>query len=121
MQKGFIALSSILLISFIAVSLSVVVTLLSVGASQSALAQTNGEQTLFFVHGCAEDALIKAWGDINYTGSNITRPEGTCTVSVSKVGTVWTMTISTTDTNYTKTARITFNRGSTITVTSWTD
>lgn len=102
-EKGVVALSIVLVLAAVLAAVSITVALLSVGEGQSGLALTNGESTLAFVEGCTEDALLKARASASYTGGNITRPEGTCSVSVSKVGSVWTLTVGTTATSYIRT------------------
>src|SRR5690348_16902664 len=97
-QKGFIAISMVILLVALVIAISTTVALLSIDEAESALTLTNGESTLDFVEGCTEDALLKARANASYSGGNITRPEGTCTVSVSKGGSTWTLTVSTTAT-----------------------
>ncbi len=119
-QKGFIALSMVILLVAIVIAISTTVALLSVGEADSALSLTNGESTLDFVEGCAEDALLKARANTTYTSGNITRPEGTCTVVVSKAGSTWTLTVSTTATAYVRTVQIVMVQdGYGDTITSW--
>jgi hypothetical protein len=116
-QEGFIAVT---------VGIAVSVTYASIGEAQSGLTLFKGEENLHFVEGCAEDALLKArssstFGDPAGTPVTITRPEGTCSVTVnSKVGTTWTMDVTSSTTTYKKTIRIIFNRNTTgISLTSW--
>jgi len=118
--RGYIATSTILVVMVVVLALTATASLLSIGEGQSSLSLLKGEETYQFMDGCAEDALIKSWNDVNYTGGNITRPEGTCTVSVSKSGSDWTLNISTTNTDYKKNLEVKINRGATgITLTSW--
>jgi len=118
-QRGFIAIVSILVISAAVLSIAMTVSMLSIGQTQSALSVSKGEDTLSFVEGCAEDALLKLRASATYSGGNITRPEGTCTVSVSSVGSIYTLNISTNSTTYNKTIEIVANRGSSLAITSW--
>lgn len=118
-KKGFIALSSILIISAVVLIISVSVSMLSIGEGQSGLALYKGEDNLNFVEGCMEDALLKARANVNYSGGNITRPEGACVVVVSKVGSTWTMTTTSSTTFYKRTIQTVFTRANSITITSW--
>lgn len=96
------------------------VTFLSIGDAQSGFALFKGEDTLTFVEGCTEDALLKSRADLNYNGGNITRPEGTCSVAISKAVTPWTMTVTTLDTKYKRTIEVKYTRNPTgIILTSW--
>jgi uncharacterized protein (UPF0333 family) len=119
-QRGYIAISMVLIILSVVIAVATTVTLLAIGEAQSSLILTKGEDTLSFVEGCAEDALLKARASSSYTGGNITRPEGTCTVSVSKASTTWTLTISTTATAYVRTVEVVITRdGYGDTITTW--
>src|SRR5262245_19585598 len=120
MKAGFIALSAVLIISAVVLLVVTTVAFLSIGQGQAGLAQTFGENQWQLVDGCAEDALLKLRASALYLGGNITRPEGTCTVGVSSVGTTYTLVVSTTDNNYRRTVKIVATRALTVvTVTSW--
>lgn len=120
LTKGFIAITSVLIISAVVLAATISVSLLSIGQGQAGFALTKGEDTWSFVDGCAEDALLKLRANSAYGSGTINRPEGTCTVTlVSQVGSVYTYDISTTSTLYKRTVRVVVNRGSSITITSW--
>lgn len=118
-ERGYIALIAVLTISAVVLAISTTVALLAIGEAQSSYALTKGEDTLAFVEGCMEDALLKSQKSSSYTSGSITRPEGTCAVTVSKAGNVWTLTASTTDTKYVRTIQAVVTRGSSLTITSW--
>lgn len=120
-MKGYIAIFTVIIITAIALVLATTIVFVSIGELQASFALSQGEDTLQFVDGCVEDALWKSRINSAYNGGTITRPEGTCSVTVdSKVGNTWTLTITTTATNYTRTMRVVFNRDVTgITLTSW--
>lgn len=121
-QKGYIAIMTVLILSVVLLAAASTVALLAIGEAQSAFALFKGEDSLQFVEGCTDDALLKARSDINYNGGNITRPEGTCVITspITKAGNEWTMTVSTNDTKYRRTVQVVFNRLSTgITLISW--
>lgn len=120
-MKGFIALSTVLVVGVVSIAIASSIALLSIGQGQSGFALTNGESTWSFIDGCAENALLKIWASPSYSGGNITIPEGTCTVSISHVGTIYTLSVSTTATNYKRTVQITLVRNATITITSWNE
>jgi len=119
-NQGYIALSMILILSVVIVAVAATVTLLSIGEAESGLTLTKGEDALSFVDGCTEDALLKARARASYTGGTITRPEGTCTVTISKAGSTWTITVSTTATTYVRTIQTVITQdGYGDTLTSW--
>lgn len=119
-NSGFIAITSVLIISAVVLAITINVSLLSIGQGQAGLALSKGEDTISFVDGCAEDALLKFRANSAYAGPTITRPEGTCTVNVSApVLGVYTLTISTSNTLYKRTIEVKATRGSSLTITSW--
>lgn len=119
MQKGYVAIVTVLTISLVALVVAVTVSLLAIGEGQASLAYYKGEDTLSFVEGCMEDALLKIKGSPTYAGGSITRPEGTCTITISKVGSTWITTATTTATNYKRTVQTVVTRSGTLTLTSW--
>ena len=119
-KEGYIALIMVLTVTAFVLAITITISLLSIGEGQGSLALYKGEDTLQFVDGCTEDALLKARASDAYNGGNITRPEGTCTVNVAKAGTNWTITVSTTNTSYIRTIEVQINRNPTgVTLTSW--
>jgi len=119
-NSGFVALTTVLILSAVAIAIGITVSRLSIGQGQASLALTNGESSLHFVEGCMEDALSKARTNINYASGTITRPEGTCNVVVSKVGTTWTITTTQTGADYAKSVQVVATRTvNGITITSW--
>lgn len=122
LNTGYVAITSLLIIAAVVLAIATSVALLGIGEGQSALALNKGEDSLQFVEGCTEDALLKSKQNASYAGGNITRPEGTCSITVSKAGSTWTVTASTTATTYKRTIQVIFTRtGSGITLTSWTE
>ncbi len=77
-QAGFVAVVTVLIITAVIVSTVSTVSLLAIGEAQSSLTLFKGEDTLAFVEGCVEDVLLKIRSDSAYSGTSITRPEGTC-------------------------------------------
>lgn len=118
-QSGFIALSMILIITAVVIGIATSVTFLSIGEAQSGLTQQKGEDTWNFVDGCAEDALEKIHNNASYAGGTITRPEGTCSITINAGNPNWDITVTTTATTYKRTVQIKATRGTTITITSW--
>ena len=116
---GYMAIAMVLILTAIILGIMITVTQLGIGEGQASLALSKGEDTLGFTEGCMEDALLKIWSDPSYTSGTITRPEGTCTVTVSQVGNVYTVTTTGTATNYKRTVEAVVTRGSSMTITSW--
>lgn len=119
--KGYIAISSILVIAAIVFIIGTSVSLVSVNDIQSALAGKKGQQALNLVEGCVEDALLRL-SNTNAIPSTISLPEGTCSVTINiHSGNDWTFTTTGTFENYTKSVKVSANRGSSLTVTSWVE
>ncbi len=100
MRGGFIATYSVLVVLAVVASVATVTTYLAVGNAKGSLSFAKGVDALGFAEGCVEDGLLKAraaatFGDPVGTIVTVTRPEGTCQLTVdSKVGEVWTMTVT---------------------------
>lgn len=118
-KGGFAALSSILILSAIAVVISLSVTIISIGTSQNSLAMNKSLQARYLAESCAEDVLFRIRADANYTTTSITLPTGVCTVTVSKAGSNYTIT-STSQGQYSRTVSVSATRASQLTITAWT-
>lgn len=117
---GYIAISTALIVSLVVLLASVTVTMLSINEGQSALSITKSEETLGFVEGCAEDALLKLRANNSYIGGSITRPEGTCTITVTGAASPWIVSATTTATDYKKSITVTVGKtGNKLNITSW--
>lgn len=119
-QKGFMAISVVILISAAVLIIATTVALVGVGEAQSSLSINKGESNLSLVEGCAEDYLLKIRSNPTYTASAITRPEGTCSIVINSGNPNWDVIISSTDLNFKRKVQLKFTRGlNTITLTSW--
>ena len=127
-QQGFMAFSLILLISAVVLVIVTTVSLVSIGEMQASMGLYYGEDTLDLVEGCAEDAMMKINLNASYTGGSITRPEGTCNVTINSGDPNWDITVSADHSSqssviekqFQRNIRVTFTRsGSVITMTSW--
>ena len=120
MQRGYLAISSILIISAVVLAITISVSYLSIGEGQSSLALYKGENTLSFIEGCMEDALLKIRSNPLYNGTTIMHNGETCTITVvNGGGGNYTLTATTTDTSYIRTVQVVVNRDYSITMTSW--
>lgn len=120
-KDGYIAISILLILTAVLLGTIVTVAQLGIGEGQSSLALSKGEDTLNFVEGCTEDYLLKIRSQgASFVAGNITRPEGTCTISVTTGNPNWDITVSTNVTIYKRSVRVVFTRNATgITLTSW--
>ncbi len=118
-EGGYVAISIILILTAVVLGIIVTVAQLGIGEGQVSLALSKGEDTLHFVEGCMEDALLKIRSNVSYAGGTITRPEGTCSITVSTVGSTYTVTATTTATPYKRTVQAVAIRGTTMSLTRW--
>ena len=117
--KGFVVISTVFILLAVALALGVTVTILSVSNAQTSLALSEGMDARGLLDGCVEDTLLFSRASASYAGGTITRPEGSCSAALSKVGTVWTATVRTNG-DYNQAATIVFNRASSgVTLVSW--
>ncbi len=104
-EGGYVTISIAIILTAVVLGIMVTVAQLGIGEGQVSLALSKGEDTLYFVEGCMEDALLKIRSNASYAGGTITRPEGTCSITVSTVGQTYTVTASTTATSYKRTVQ----------------
>lgn len=118
-QAGYAALTSVLVIAAVVLTIGSTVALLSVNDIQSALSNKKSDETLDFVEGCVEDALLRLAEDDSIP-TTLTNPEGTCSVTInSQAGDDWTFTVTGTSDISTKSVQVEANRASTVSITSW--
>lgn len=120
-NKGFIALSLIIIVLAVTLITGSSVALLSIGEVQSSFTLSKSEETLAFVEGCMEDALLRLRSNTLAVGaSTITRPEGSCLISASQVGIVWTINATNLTSDYKRTIQVVVTRNPTgLIITSW--
>ncbi len=119
-EKGYVAISIVLILTAVILGIIIAVAGLGIGEGQASLALSKGEDALNFSEGCLNDAILKIRSDYTYSGGIITRPEGTCSISVSQSGLVYTSTASASTTAYRRTVQAVINRGlTTVSLTSW--
>lgn len=121
MKQGFVAVTTVLIISVVVVTAVTTAILLSVGEGQSGLALFKGEENLANVEGCVEDVLQKIHDSGTYNGTSIGRPGGlTCAISYAMGGPVdWDITVTFSGTDYNRKIHVVFTRGAAITISKW--
>jgi hypothetical protein len=118
-EKGYVAISVVLILAVVILGIAVTVAQLGIGEGQASLALSKGEDALNFVEGCTEDALLKIRSNASYVGGTITRPEGTCSITISLVGSTYSVTVTTTATSYKRTIQAVATRSAALSLTSW--
>lgn len=120
-MRGFVAISTVLILSVVVVSIATTTALLSIGEAQSGFSLFKGDDNLSFVEGCVEDVMLKIRSSSAYNGTSITRPEGTCSITYVTGGpTNWDVKVTSSTNTYQRTIEVVFTRNpSGISLTSW--
>lgn len=118
-RDAYIAFVSFLVVSAVVLAIGVTLALLGISEAQMGLSEERGHYALSVAEGCAEDALLAIYYDGGYGGGTKGYPEGSCTVSVSKDNSNWTITTAATASGHTKKIQVRMVRSKDITITSW--
>jgi len=120
-MRGYIALTTVLIISFIILSVGLASSLLSVGQLQNSLSGKKYEQTINLLESCVEDSLIRLNKSMSIP-SLISIPGGTCSVTIdSQTGNTWIFTVSTNFDGYSKSIQIEAIRDTKVSVVKWNE
>ena len=118
-EKGYIAVTLILIVISVVFVIGTSVSVLSINDIQMSLANKNGLDALNIVEGCVENSLLNLNEDNNIP-SSISLPEGTCSATInSQTGNDWEFTVQTTVNGYSKSAEYAATRGTSVFVTRW--
>lgn len=87
-NSGFVALTAVLVISFLVLTVATSISVLGVGEAKSSYDYRRGQEVLKMAEGCVEESLLRIRNDSSYTGtlSPLAIGNGTCTISVSGTG-----------------------------------
>ena len=124
-SKGYIAISSVVIVLAVILSITITMSYSSIGEAQSGLALFQGEENMYHAESCAEDVMLKI--RLNPVAvASFTRPEGTCSIAYTLSGPVnWDMTVtfvSATSTTISRSIRVIFSRNATgLTMTTWNE
>lgn len=119
MNKGYIAITSVLMIAGTAIAIGIAVTLASVSEVQTALTGMRREAVLDLIDSCIEVSQYSINTQDSLSASVIL-PFGSCTVTTnSHVGITWTYTVSASLNGFTKTVQVITTRSGTLTPNSW--
>ena len=118
-EKGYIAVTLILIVISVVFVIGTSVSVLSINDIQMSLANKNGLDALNIVEGCVENSLLNLNEDNNIP-SSISLPEGNCSVTInSQNGDDWDFTVQTTIKSYSKSIRVNATRATNVLVTAW--
>lgn len=81
--QGYVAFSSLLVISAVALAVAVSIALISVTSIQSTFASVQGKEVQAAAIGCAHQALLQLRDDLNYAGESLTLGDATCIITIT--------------------------------------
>lgn len=110
-RKGYVALSSLLVISAVVLMVVISASLLSLSEGQMGDSVRKGEEAFFFVEGCLEEALLRARDSSVYEGGVLNLPDGQCTIDIIKDDGNWTVTASGSKDGYQRSVEAQIRRG----------
>jgi len=123
MKKGFIAFTSLLVISAVALAIATSISLLGITEAKSSLDFKKGQEVLKIAEGCLEESLLRLRDDVNYTTGSLNLSGGSCNITVSGAGANRTISITATipgPPSYTKNLSATVKRaGNSINLLTW--
>lgn len=85
-QKGYIAFTSLLVISAITTTILISSVLISVTTAKNSLSFKKGLETKIAGDGCLENALLRLQLDDSYSGETLVVGNVSCTITVSGAG-----------------------------------
>jgi|APSaa5957512622_1039677.scaffolds.fasta_scaffold114371_2 hypothetical protein len=122
-NQGYIAFSSLLVISAVVLAVSVSVALQGVTESQASLTYKKGQESMMAANGCIEEALIRLRDSVNYTGGSLGLGNSNCVIALTGTGADRTIVVTSTITDppdYVKHLEATVKRaGNSVNVISW--
>jgi hypothetical protein len=123
LQMGFVALTTMLVISAVALAASISISLIGVSRVKNSLDFKKGQETLKIAEGCAEAALLGLRDDVDYSGGSLIIGNGTCTIGISGAGSNRTIDVEATisdSSTYVKRLQLTVVRtGNSINIITW--
>lgn len=122
-QNGFIAFTSLLVISTVVFFIAISVPIIGVTEANNSLGFARSQAALKIAEGCNEEALIRLRDDVNYSGGTLNLGYGSCTSVVSGTGsnkTIDTTASLTEPPNFVRRTQITVKRtGNSINILTW--
>jgi hypothetical protein len=119
LNNGYAAISSVLVITVIIISLGLSASLLGINDMQSSLAQKKGGEALNSVEGCVEDILVRINEGLPIP-TTLVLPGWSCYVTInSQNGSEWDIDVETSIDGYNKRINVIADRNSTISVLKW--
>lgn len=122
MEKGYIALSTVLITLALVLLIGLSTSLLSINDLLSSYSGKKSNVSVDLAEACTEDVLLKLNKLDAVVEGTKSLPQGDCNVTInSHIGNIWDFTVSTNVDGYYKNIRVNVTRGTTVTINSWMD
>lgn len=122
-NSGFVAFTSILVISAVVLAIATSISLIGIGSVKSALSGKKGQEALKVAESCVEEGLLRLRDDGNYVGGTLNVGDGFCTISVGGSGVDRTIDAAGSlvgPPSFTKRIRVTLKKaGNSVNITGW--
>jgi hypothetical protein len=117
--RGYVALTSVLVVAAIMVVIIITVSLVSISEGQMSYAEYKKEETIDIVEACTEEALYRL-KRTEVVQEQFPLLEATCSATInSQSGDDWDFTVTASTSGYLKKIRIDATSSNTITINSW--
>lgn len=93
-NNGFVAITSLLIIAAVVLSVTVSISLLGVGELQNTQTYRQGIKTKALANACMEEGLQRLKNNANYSGGTLQLPAGSCTIEVTPVAANYSINIT---------------------------
>jgi cell division septation protein DedD len=123
--QGFIAFTSLLVISAVTLAIAMSVTLMGISSANSSLGYQKGQTAVKIGESCLEETLLRLRNDGNFSGVSLSVGDGSCITTVSANGNIRTIWVTGTITGPPAFIKIlngvATRAGKSITLNSWTE
>lgn len=117
--NGYIAISSVLVILAVVLTITITGSLLSIDGAQVALSENISQTSNQVVESCVNDILLELTNEATFSGT-VTLPEGSCTVNLdSQSGNNWVFSVTGTINSYDSTIQVDLDKTTELTINSW--
>jgi hypothetical protein len=117
---GYVALTTVLVVSAVIVVIVLSISILSVSSVQTSLSSKKSSESLDIVDACGELVLKEIRSNPSFNETTITLPEGTCNLQITENSGEYTIIIDTEVEGYTKSITIEATRNATgVILNSW--
>lgn len=116
---GYVAISSVLVILAVILTITITGSLLSIDGAQISLSENISQTSNQVVESCVNEVLLELTNEATFSGT-VTLPEGSCTVILdSQSGDNWVFSVTGSINNYDTTIQVDLDKTTELTINSW--